>query len=686
MLECQPNLDGISNREFKSIVDRYELIFNTLSNATNGNFIVRLKTNAIPRLPFRDLVLWWSEVLNEFQPSDAQIKLLNDEYVACVQKPGQTGTKYLREVEGKADSLKKLGKFYSNEDIGKKVYDGLNLTLKQFVWTNCMAQKITCDLSSVNTFLKTFEDMEATIQFNHNQFTPMTANATIIRGKSARNIYTSSNNNNNMTTGKKVEEFDGSRNIHRDNSFNDTRVSLNEQKNQSSFEVSGDTVDSDINSTLNSEVTMTDTEILKNLNIENAVKNMKYFKKLVRQYSRASGKSNEETNSTSNTTGEDVVVLPHSKNNATGVQRSRSSPTSIGQQSTSSSIDHYNKKGRFDRSITVNNSDKSYNILSPQRNPSQNFDRHERSKSTNRDHRVNRSDSRDRYDGRNARSDKFRRDGDRNFGNTNQSRFSYFLLFSSNSMSGITCVKLTTTLNKHLVRSFESLIHLITIYNESYNKIIFNLDALRKENINNNEEEILRNLKYYSSQGFSQPSRVACNMMSDESTGTFMDTRTDESGAFIYNTSFPDDDPEILIIKDTYETIPQNTTPSLVSSSSHISGPSSYVFGVSGKMKFAPQNQLAQLRRSAKDGLVKKIVQAVCKEETKDLDDVPDNDNGEELHPIYSRILQSGHKAAKKVYQEIGKDFMPSQLGYTPVQVLSTCLRWPTEVDDVIED
>ena len=687
MLECQPNLDGISNREFKSIVDRYELIFNTLSNATNGNFVVRLKTNAIPRLPFRDLVLWWSEVVNEFQPSDAQIKLLNDEYVACVQKPGQTGTKYLREVEGKADSLKKLGKLYSNEDIGKKVYDGLNLTLKQFVWTNCMAQKIPCDLSSVNTFLKTFEDMEATIQFNHNQFTPMTANATTIRGNSTKNIYTSNNNNNNnMTTGKKVEEFDGSRKIHRDNSFNDARASLNEQKNQSSFEVSGDTADSDINSILNSEVTLTDTEILKNLNIDNAVKNMKYFKKLVRQYNRASGKSNEETNSTSNTTtGDDVVVLPHSKNNATGIQRSRSSPTSTGQKSTSSSSDHYNKRGRYDRSSTVNNSDKSYNSPSLQRNPSQNFDRNERSKSTNRDNRVNRSDSRDRHDSRNARSDNFRRDGDRNFRNNNQSRFSYFLFFSSNSTSGTTCVELTTTFNKNLVRSFESLLHLLRIYNENYNKIVFNLDSLSKVNINNNEEEILRNLKYDSCQGFFQSSRVACHMMT-EPTDSFIDTRTDETGAFIYSTSFPDDDPEILIQKECYETIPQNTTPSLVSSSTQISGPSSYVFGVSGKMKFAPQNQLAQLRRSAKDGLVKKIVQAVCKEETKDLDDVPDNDNGEELHPIYSRILQSGHKAAHKVYQEIGKDFMPSQLGYTPVQVLSTCLRWPTESDDVIED
>ena len=79
--------------------------------------------------------------------------------------------------------------------------------------------------------------------------------------------------------------------------------------NQSSFEVSGDIIDSDINSILNSEVTLTDTEILKNLNIDNAVKNMKYFKQLLRQYNRASDKSNEETNSSSNTTtGGDVVV------------------------------------------------------------------------------------------------------------------------------------------------------------------------------------------------------------------------------------------------------------------------------------------------------------------------------------------------------------------------------------------
>jgi len=99
-----------------------------------------------------------------------------------------------------------------------------------------------------------------------------------------------------------------------------------------------------------------------------------------------------------------------------------------------------------------------------------------------------------------------------------------------------------------------------------------------------------------------------------------------------------------------------------------------------------PQNYLSQLRRSAKDDLVKKIVQAVSKVEVDDLSLLQDNDNGEELHPIYSRILQCGHKAAHKFYYEIGKDFWPSQLGYTPVHVLSTCMRWPTETDDLMED
>jgi hypothetical protein len=163
--------------------------------------------------------------------------------------------------------------------------------------------------------------------------------------------------------------------------------------------------------------------------------------------------------------------------------------------------------------------------------------------------------------------------------------------------------------------------------------------------------------------------------MMTETTEPFDNVRTDETGDFIYNSDFPDNDPETMIQKECFERIvPQNTTPSLVSSTAPISGPSSYVFGVSGKMKFVPQNYLSQLRRSAKDELVKKIVQAVSKEEAANLDYIEDNDNGEQLHPIYSRILQSGHKSAHKAFYEIGKDYCPSQLGYTPVHVLSTCM------------
>jgi len=37
MLKIPSNLDDISNQHFKSIVDRYELIFNFLNKATNKN-------------------------------------------------------------------------------------------------------------------------------------------------------------------------------------------------------------------------------------------------------------------------------------------------------------------------------------------------------------------------------------------------------------------------------------------------------------------------------------------------------------------------------------------------------------------------------------------------------------------------------------------------------------------------
>ena len=175
MLEIPPNLDDISNQDFKSISDRYELIFNLLTTATNKNQLVKLKTNDIDKDPICDIVSWWAIVQNQFQPSDVQIKLLREKYTACVQKDGQTGTKYLQEVEQKADDLRKLGELYTSIEIGNKVNEGLNFQLQQFLYTNFMSQQIVCDSSSISILLKNYEDMEARDNSNSKFTKPMNA-------------------------------------------------------------------------------------------------------------------------------------------------------------------------------------------------------------------------------------------------------------------------------------------------------------------------------------------------------------------------------------------------------------------------------------------------------------------------------------------------------------------------------
>jgi len=94
MLEISLNLDDISNQHFKSIVDRYELIFNLLTTATNKNQLVKLKTNDIEKDSICDIVSWWAIIQNQFQPSDIQIKLLREKYTASVQRDkGDKGDK-----------------------------------------------------------------------------------------------------------------------------------------------------------------------------------------------------------------------------------------------------------------------------------------------------------------------------------------------------------------------------------------------------------------------------------------------------------------------------------------------------------------------------------------------------------------------------------------------------------------
>jgi len=62
MLVIQPNLENMTEDDLKFTTENYELIYNSLSKATIGNKLVRLKISAISRLPVWDLVAWWSTV------------------------------------------------------------------------------------------------------------------------------------------------------------------------------------------------------------------------------------------------------------------------------------------------------------------------------------------------------------------------------------------------------------------------------------------------------------------------------------------------------------------------------------------------------------------------------------------------------------------------------------------------
>ena len=149
MLELPPNLEDISPDDLFSISERYKLISQILTRATVNNKLVKLKTSSINQYPVFDICTWWATVAELFQPSEVQIQVLCENYTACVQQDHQSGTEFLQVIEEKAAELKQLGVIYDNTEIGKKVYDGLNYHLKEFVYTNLMSQRLICDLASV---------------------------------------------------------------------------------------------------------------------------------------------------------------------------------------------------------------------------------------------------------------------------------------------------------------------------------------------------------------------------------------------------------------------------------------------------------------------------------------------------------------------------------------------------------
>ena len=415
MLTVPPNLDGLLDEHYKSIIDRYDLIFDLLVTATDNNKLVTLKTNDITRSPISDIVSWWAVVINLFQPSDIQIKILHDKFKACVQKPGQSGTKYLNEIETKAGELRKLGEYFNNVEIGSKVFEGLNFPLQQFVYTNFMAQKITCNSASIALMLKNYEDMEARNESNSVLSQPNSALLTVSNETNNQSFHQFSHPN------KRFKRNDGDED------------SISSQKLSGSISLKGNNpsgllgkVEQSYPSSplIDENYSKTDEAILKNLDITSAVNNLRKFKKMVRQIKQINGKDEKEP--TGNDEAASVTKTPstsdhrndsRSSNNISNrhLYYERSNTQSLSRGKSNDYRDSKRKSG------DTNYNKSNYYQRQPERNSAQTVSRIlDRDFSNHNDKSLT--------NGRSVRSD-YSNSNSRN--SSNQRRFRYLLLSST---------------------------------------------------------------------------------------------------------------------------------------------------------------------------------------------------------------------------------------------------------------
>ena len=285
ILEIQPNLENLSDENLAFTIQKYELIYQILSTATISNKLVRLKTGAISRVPVRDLVTWWNTVADIFQPSDIKIKTLRDEYIACMQEENQTATEYLQDIEEKASELRKLGYIYSNSEIGNKVHEGLLPSPKLFVLTNLMSLRIPCDLQSMTKILKTYDD------------------TTIVNVK--KSLVS-----RNMTAN--IADYE-------DHSFEDHRLKpmYEDRFKNSSADLKKiysvkNTPGKDAKITISENDD--DEEIIRNLDIEAAVHNLRKFRKIVKQINAIKDKGDHSNDKDLRYGGKRSVAEDHLQN------------------------------------------------------------------------------------------------------------------------------------------------------------------------------------------------------------------------------------------------------------------------------------------------------------------------------------------------------------------------------------
>jgi hypothetical protein len=107
---------------------------------------------------------------------------------------------------------------------------------------------------------------------------------------------------------------------------------------------------------------------------------------------------------------------------------------------------------------------------------------------------------------------------------------------------------------------------------------------------------------------------------------------------------------------------------------------------VTSKRRFVPAEQLMSFRKMSNDEQVFGVSIGRTHEARDREKDLPATDTGDNLHPVFSTILLSGHSSILNNYLNTDKNLLPSDLGCTPVKVISTNVRWPTSIIDESKD
>ena len=632
ILEIQPNLENLSDENLAFTIQKYELIYQILTKATINNKLVRLKTGAISRVPVRNLVTWWNTVTDIFQASDTKIKTLKDEYTACMQQENQTSTEYLQEIEEKASELRKLGCSYSSSEVGLKVHEGLLPSPKLFVFTNLLCLRIPCSLQSITKVLKTYDD---TMSVNAKKST-ISRNLLANVAEFEENIF--KDHGNDHTKSKTIYE-----NRYKNNSNN---LKKNPSHNFRDSHAKNSEIDDD-------------EEIIRNLDIEAAVHNLRKFRRIVKQINAIKDKDDRPSNQDHRQSGRRIVVeetfdKDHRSNGTTNQNNTRPSRT----RSRSPSRERHQSRQRSPSMTRT-----PTRPLSEQGKNQSTFNRSTYMANTPTNSRPNNSNSAQRQGNpsKNENHERSRSHSNRNntFRRTviNNSRNSYYLILPNLHDKG-KIMYLGTSFNNNVLESFWCLIKMIQWLKTTNDKV--NTEALL--DINNGKTNYALN---YERENFGnhKTQEVLCYMVTiDEERNQHQERSTSSTEL-------------------SKATRVSSNTPSLITTGS---AGMIQPIGITKKIKFVPAEKMKFLKSMSKEETCQHIATGGTTEVTDD--DIPRSDTGESLHPIFSPLLQASHRNSQNIRAYKLKDFEHDQIGFSPVQVISHSMRWRTVPEDCVEE